>query len=175
MTSALHSNAAFGDQLRSFARAIGQIVLQRNAATGAHRATASTTRLAEMGIRMLIPFGCSVAVPRSRQARVPMYDFLNVGTDAGRLVRSVRTPAWGVNTSYVSGSAPPRHVAPRATAPALRPPSRVPSDGGPYIGGVCAISRAVRRSALLNCARRTASVSNGGFDVEIRTPSALDC
>jgi urea transporter len=35
MTSALHSNAAFGDQLRSFARAIGQIVLQRNAATGA--------------------------------------------------------------------------------------------------------------------------------------------
>ncbi|MFM0517540.1 MULTISPECIES: urea transporter [Caballeronia] len=35
MSSALHSNAAFGDQLRSFARAIGQIVLQRNAATGA--------------------------------------------------------------------------------------------------------------------------------------------
>ncbi|SAK47113.1 urea transporter [Caballeronia catudaia] len=35
MSSALHSNAAFGDQLRSFARAIGQIVLQRHAATGA--------------------------------------------------------------------------------------------------------------------------------------------
>ncbi|WP_250516579.1 urea transporter [Caballeronia sp. INDeC2] len=35
MSSALHSNAVFGDQLRSFARAIGQIVLQRNAATGA--------------------------------------------------------------------------------------------------------------------------------------------
>ncbi|SAK45504.1 urea transporter [Caballeronia ptereochthonis] len=35
MSSALHSDAAFGDQLRSFARAIGQIVLQRNAATGA--------------------------------------------------------------------------------------------------------------------------------------------
>ena len=35
MSSALHSDAAFGAQLRSFARAIGQIVLQRNAATGA--------------------------------------------------------------------------------------------------------------------------------------------
>lgn len=35
MSSALDSSAAFGDQLRSFARAIGQIVLQRNAATGA--------------------------------------------------------------------------------------------------------------------------------------------
>ena len=35
MSSALHSDAAFGVQLRSFARAIGQIVLQRNAATGA--------------------------------------------------------------------------------------------------------------------------------------------
>ncbi|SAL44625.1 urea transporter [Caballeronia peredens] len=35
MSSALHSDAAFGGQLRSFARAIGQIVLQRNAATGA--------------------------------------------------------------------------------------------------------------------------------------------
>ncbi|WP_321800357.1 urea transporter [Caballeronia sp. J97] len=35
MSSALHSNVAIGDQLRSFARAIGQIVLQRHAATGA--------------------------------------------------------------------------------------------------------------------------------------------
>ncbi|SAK44017.1 Urea transporter [Caballeronia pedi] len=35
MSTVLHSDAAFGDQLRSFARAIGQIVLQRNAATGA--------------------------------------------------------------------------------------------------------------------------------------------
>jgi urea transporter len=35
MSSALHSNATFSDQFRSFARAIGQIVLQRNAATGA--------------------------------------------------------------------------------------------------------------------------------------------
>ncbi|SPB15531.1 urea transporter [Caballeronia novacaledonica] len=35
MSSALHSNAVFGDQIRSFARAMGQIVLQRNAATGA--------------------------------------------------------------------------------------------------------------------------------------------
>ncbi len=35
MSTALQSNAAFGDQLRSFARAMGQIVLQRNAATGA--------------------------------------------------------------------------------------------------------------------------------------------
>jgi len=35
MSTVLHSDAALGDQLRSFARAIGQIVLQRNAATGA--------------------------------------------------------------------------------------------------------------------------------------------
>ncbi|KIG03173.1 urea transporter [Caballeronia concitans] len=35
MSTVLHSDAAFGAQLRSFARAIGQIVLQRNAATGA--------------------------------------------------------------------------------------------------------------------------------------------
>jgi urea transporter len=35
MSTVLHSDADFGDQLRSFARAIGQIVLQRNAATGA--------------------------------------------------------------------------------------------------------------------------------------------
>ncbi|SAK43797.1 urea transporter [Caballeronia hypogeia] len=34
MSSALHSHAVRGDPLRSFARAIGQIVLQRNAATG---------------------------------------------------------------------------------------------------------------------------------------------
>ncbi|MDR5760106.1 urea transporter [Caballeronia sp. LZ035] len=35
MSSALHSDIAFADPLRRFARAIGQIVLQRNAATGA--------------------------------------------------------------------------------------------------------------------------------------------
>lgn len=35
MSTVLQSDAAFGAQLRSFARAIGQIVLQRNAATGA--------------------------------------------------------------------------------------------------------------------------------------------
>jgi urea transporter len=35
MSTALPSDAAYGDSLRSFARAIGQIVLQRHAATGA--------------------------------------------------------------------------------------------------------------------------------------------
>lgn len=35
MSAAYQSNATFGDQILSFARSIGQIVLQRNAATGA--------------------------------------------------------------------------------------------------------------------------------------------